>query len=44
MSKLGLMWGKAIGIRYTHYFLYLMVGAKRIQLIRVKIKRRGHHV
>jgi hypothetical protein len=44
MRKIGLMWGKSIGMWYTHYFLYLTVGAKRIQLIRIKLKRRGHHV
>jgi len=35
---MGLMWGKAIGITKTHYFLYITIGSRRIQLFRWRKK------
>ena len=38
---MGLMWGKAIGYTKTHYFMYLIFGKRKLQLIRIKIKNVG---
>jgi hypothetical protein len=35
---MGLMWGKATGYTKTHYFLYLCIGKRRIQLFRWRVK------
>ena len=37
--KIGLMYGKSIGQYYKHYFLYLIINNRRLQVLRIKLRK-----